>query len=775
MPEVSRIFKLDGHAVLSPVPIAEVAREQGWPMPWWGKVNSVACPRGRQYGEAHFLVSQDTLDDLTLSAAMDITCEHENGTTTWAGYYVTRTQAVSRDTDKPAHWITLADRRWLFEKVACQKRYNLRTGDSSWVTSSLNSGTPYTWQEVIDDLWALLPAAVAMAVPSLASAAASTPENLLFDGLSAWQAINRVATAIGCGICYDPLTETFTLPELKETQDDLAALKTANENRLLWQYTPQDLPATNYPEKVKVSYQQIPGIEGYESPFIPEPITDEVSLSVGGAVGTSWPIRDTLFARPANAAARTARTAEIRDALIGLLRPMAEPWGAVYSGVVPFVTGEEITEVTWSSDGSRGMRTIAKYSRTEFDWPVVPGFVTVDSAVFVAPVGGIPARTGTSSPWTPGSATCTRLSYSIADLVSTSASEVVYNATASTIPEGTLVIADRVEGKWTIDAAASSVVDFFHFTLTANLAGTVGATATADATAANTIGGATTAITVTNPGTFRAFSGATGLAAKVAEDVYWIIVVDQPALRVRVKLDAHPNSSGGAVRFGADPREADAAIKLASPAPVALTPYPFSFVHSSVNPATSTGLIPNTYDKFGENGDWAILEWDASADAYFVSEVIPQRQQEFWATIATDRPAGLGQIISCTPVAPATDGAFPSSPVNVTDLYNAAINGKSTHKLLAKWNADSGGYQVVVSQHTARRVKCTVAATFSGTPATFTATVVNGMDGLAPTGTLTIQNRYDWPDGTLGNPLEVLWDTHAGEWYPDQMKWSCPA
>lgn len=318
--------------------------------------------------------------------------------------------------------------------------------------------------------------------------------------------------------------------------------------------------------------------------------------------------------------------------------------------------------------------------------------------------------------------------------------------------------------------AGGSTPELFVFTLTSDLAKTRGSTATANAMPANATSGATTAITVTNPGQFRTFTGAMGVAIKLSSTLYWILVVDQPALRVSVVLDVHPNHSVGAPRYGADPREDNAAIKLASiDAPYALTPFPFSFMRDF-----SSGLVPNPRDKFGESGDKGIIEWDPVADAYFLSEVQPQRQQEVWAELSTARPNGLGQAMSCTPATPASDGSMPASPFTVTDTFNVAINAKSGNRLLAKWDASSAGYRAIASQRTATRCKAKIYSSFSGGSTTIQVYQVAGMDGTTPTFTtsLAVNNRFGWDSGVAGADIEIVWDTHLGEWYAVQM--DCP-
>lgn len=392
---VSRIWKIDGKRPLELTPIAGTAQEAGWPMDWYGMANAVTCPRGHQYGEAHFVVSQATLDALTLTSPMAISCQHEDGTATWAAFYCIRTQSITQSPDESAHWITLADRRWFFGRAsACNKRYNLRNSTTGYIASTTNGGTPYTWAEILSDLWAELP--TPGGAPSLPITPSSTPENLIFEGMNAWRAINQVLTSIGCGVCYDPFSDSFSYVDLKATQAGLSSLIDDNKNRRLWEYSPQELLKSNYPDKVIVTFPKIP--DGTDAPFAPPVETEEVALGQGSFAGTNWPILETMFWFDDNSSARTTRASEIKDALIGLLKPMARPWGAIYSGIVPFTIGSDLTEITWSSDGTRGTRTIAKFSRQEIDWPILTLAGSSD-AIIEFTVDSATTVSNTSSPF----------------------------------------------------------------------------------------------------------------------------------------------------------------------------------------------------------------------------------------------------------------------------------------------------------------------------------------------------------------------------------------
>lgn len=372
MAEVSRIWTVGGKRPLSPVFVADECDRSGWPMEWHGLVNGVRVPRGLRHGEANFLLSNEDLDSLDLTTEIDIECEHEDGTTKWPGWYVIKTQLATRDQDNPAHWVTLADRRYVYDRIAANTRYNLRTGpDDSWVESSLLAGSPYTWQDIIDDLWSLLPD-TAGTVPTIPPwyFGETTPENLDFEGLTVWRSICQVLTAIGCAAVYDPLTEKFSIVRLIDTQTGLSTLRDDNDDRILWNFRPESLVEVNYPKEVSVSFQKVPGAG--ESPWLEAADVETVLVDPLGLEDAKWPILDTMFSWDDNSAERTERANEIADALKGLLKPVAEPWGEVYSGVIEFVCGEDVTEVEWISDGSRGMQTVVRHSYVEIDWPKLP-------------------------------------------------------------------------------------------------------------------------------------------------------------------------------------------------------------------------------------------------------------------------------------------------------------------------------------------------------------------------------------------------------------------
>jgi hypothetical protein len=361
----TRLWELNGRKPLNPASLLEDATEYGWPTPWSGLVNGISCPRGKHPGHAHFLVSNATLAALPKSGPIEIKCTHEFGTTTWQKYYLVESQAITKQVT-PAHWITLADRRHLFQRVATgTKRYNVRKNKTEYVAGTGG----YTWQTVLNNLWGLLPSAGT--APTLQSAPSSTPENLLFDGLKVWDCINQVLTAIGHILAYDPIADTFAFVQASASQAGLASKQTTYKNRVLWDYKPSELPANNRPAKALVTFHILPTEENDSAPaFRATPHVQEPTIP-SGIPGTSYPIIDTMFFWTGRESTITSRGTEIGNAIDGLMGCYKEPWGKVYAGCLGFTPGSQVSEVIWISNGQDGFCTHVKHTDIEIDWPAM--------------------------------------------------------------------------------------------------------------------------------------------------------------------------------------------------------------------------------------------------------------------------------------------------------------------------------------------------------------------------------------------------------------------
>lgn len=76
-------------------------------------------------------------------------------------------------------------------------------------------------------------------------------------------------------------------------------------------------------------------------------------------------------------------------------------------------------------------------------------------SIYLTPGGGIAALTGSSTPWTPGVATCTKCEYyldsSTVKIKSTSVTKPVYNMVKSAVGASKLIQTKLIQGKETVD------------------------------------------------------------------------------------------------------------------------------------------------------------------------------------------------------------------------------------------------------------------------------------------------------------------------------------
>lgn len=687
MPEVKRIWRINGTVKpQSPAVLAPQAMEYDLPADWHGLANGITVPRGRHHGTAHFLILDEDLEGLQ-GRANNIQCYHEGGTTTFKNWYVESSQAITKQ-GTPAHWVRFADPRWLLENSCSEgKRYNLRSSESGFIedTTVGGGGTPYTWAEVIADLWTFLPAG-AGAAPSLAATPSSTPENLYFDGLGAWRAINQTLTAIGQCIVYNPFTGTFSIVNLTVAQT------ISYPENLLFDGV---AGGSDYalPEKAGVLYHLLPGDNDY-FPFKDKPWYLEASI--GGEQGTHE-IVDTTFYYDGRDL--TGRTTEIANALGGLLDPKVNPEEKIYSGIWAQVPGSRISAMRWVSDGTRGMQTMLFYDFEPFEWPSLPDYE--------GPAG-----------------------------------------------DTQMVI----------------------FELTANLDSGIGEDATAVVVASNDPElDVAEAITVYNTGMSKGYSGARGLALKIntLEDgvQWWVIEVDQYCLYYAVTLtsDTHGYSGGGTPTPGS---RADQVSWTYSDVQV-LTPYPFSFFTAQT--------IHNPFNVHGKTGDILIVKHvEAGYDYDFgtpvtcqniVVDVKPDKAREFFINLTSDVGTGdISPTLAAKGWGPIgnNSGEIPGAGETPLDRYYQSHLGKIGHTGIVSYDLYNEVYVVKHMEHWATRVKCTLAEDFCDTPADFDVTPVDGMNGETPSGTLTVQNRYDFFAGKTGDPIDVLWDQIEGEWYPER-------
>ncbi len=241
-------FSFAGYPCLDPRPLYEQCLQQELPIqsaPWLGQVNSFRCPLGCEPGRGWLLLDRGSIDKLKPGEGSDAFAEliiaSDDGLPLklpkilLTGFMEAVTFGDPGDV-MTAYAVQIADKRWLYWQrgIPLTKAYNLRgDNDGAYVPATLNAGTAWTWQQLLDDLW---PAGLG-ASPTLPFTPDGTPENFWFHAVSKLQAVDHLLDRLACALLYDPIADTFSVVRLGLTTSATATtanyLTTLHSSRLI--------------------------------------------------------------------------------------------------------------------------------------------------------------------------------------------------------------------------------------------------------------------------------------------------------------------------------------------------------------------------------------------------------------------------------------------------------------------------------------------------------------------------------------------------------------
>ena len=353
------------------------------PQDFWGLANSISCPTGIHPGSAFLVVTRAVNDALEMNSTHSISWSHENGVTTWPDYTIVRQWFVGVDGDsKSAALVELQDKRCLM-RGAANFAFNIRrhsggtyssgsTATGQFYTDSLDSGTPYTWQRVLNDLWTYLPAAIRGTAPTLPYEPLNRPENLRYFG-DAWEAVGDLLARCQSKLAFDPIAGTFSVVRIGEAQPGLAGQVEALKSRVMFDATPrQNLNLAAVPEKIRFYFPKygIPTQTDAGGQIVrPYYTIDKPTNLAGCQAGTVKPYKTSFQAiynnqADADAAAGLAQPlnqTELENLASELARKIAdkidlgsERGRIIYSGVVTSIPlGSEVAHVQWRDLGTQ--------------------------------------------------------------------------------------------------------------------------------------------------------------------------------------------------------------------------------------------------------------------------------------------------------------------------------------------------------------------------------------------------------------------------------------
>lgn len=366
--------------------------------------NSYRNPRGPEPGRAYCLMLWGYLRQFTVDTSF--TLEFSYGeTASVGGLRMLRADRLlpggSAD-DNALYLVELEDVRGLWKRfTSLNRQYNVRkpvatytsTTATEFYDATLNAGSLWTWQTMLNDMWQFLPGGGTM--PTLPGTPDPSPQNWRFIGVSAWDAFHAILNKLNWTTIYNPLTAAWTIIDLgTATQSGLSAIEQQYRYDLLDTESYESV-GLRVPRTIRVFFHAYQLNNGEQWQEIPATTRDVLTGVTGAASGTILPIWDDLPAlysvsgSLSNAAALTTRAAE-RTAHLALQLQQARG-RRVYSGIAKnFLPGTEIREVTWKSCGRGPMTEVVKGAELQ------PGF---DSAQLLSEALGPVDLLRRRAPW----------------------------------------------------------------------------------------------------------------------------------------------------------------------------------------------------------------------------------------------------------------------------------------------------------------------------------------------------------------------------------------
>lgn len=290
--------------------------------------------------------------------------------------------------------------------------------------------------------------------------------------------------------------------------------------------------------------------------------------------------------------------------------------------------------------------------------------------------------------------------------------------------------------------AGSSIGKGHVFTLTANLAGSVGATATATVTVSGESGViATDTITVYNTGSKKAFIGAVGWAVKIGAQ-YWVAEINQYPILSLVELDAdtHTFSPGSSTQGKVADQDTISIVSMD-----ALTPYPFSFIPDPLP------TITNPHNLIGLSGDQAIVQYNEDADEFQLFMILPANKRRMRFKLSDDMATETVASTTDFTVLEAREytAGEVEVPTTIYDPMSLIVNGQTDDEGVVEYSYRNSVWQVVSFKRRESSNVLLIKTPSGGIPActgtgpyTFgsaTCTIVNE-DGTVSSDTVTVEN-----------------------------------
>jgi len=208
---------LGGQPLVSSMSALTEFDKHGWDSSMFaGKANSFISGVGEVPGRGWVLMPRVNLNELNTSEPhmLEFGIGESDNSIQLSGVYIRSARRISPGKshgDEAIYLLDLVDTRYYLRRKKCNRHFNCLTpGETSgdYVTETTNAGVPWTWTQVLTELWDEVETAFPTLIGSIGTVPditdmTSKPENLRYEGVSAWEALNDACRRCGCAVVYD--------------------------------------------------------------------------------------------------------------------------------------------------------------------------------------------------------------------------------------------------------------------------------------------------------------------------------------------------------------------------------------------------------------------------------------------------------------------------------------------------------------------------------------------------------------------------------------------
>lgn len=184
---------------------------------FYRRANSYSCSIGPEPGVAWLLMKRSEIKKLDSRQSHNLTFGVGDKSVVIKNLAIIHAQRiVSGKSLSPdaVYLVQLVDVRWLLRRTFINSRYNIREtcSASGWCQDTLNAGTPWTFEEICEDIWSNFSSFGGFFTGNSTwdaskfheIAATVDPENVRFEGVTAWDALAQLCQESGFFLRYDP-------------------------------------------------------------------------------------------------------------------------------------------------------------------------------------------------------------------------------------------------------------------------------------------------------------------------------------------------------------------------------------------------------------------------------------------------------------------------------------------------------------------------------------------------------------------------------------------